>query len=88
MSDIGPDSVGLFLAEAVQIMGALETACIHELPNSAPLPRGMLTCGEVCRMVPAVIALALKLHPELIEEGVLEAIIHNAEIAGAGGAVN
>jgi hypothetical protein len=39
-------------------------------------------------MVPAVIALALKLHPELIEEGVLEAIIRNAEIAGAGGAVN
>jgi hypothetical protein len=31
------DAVGLFLAEAVQLMNVLEAACVHEAPEYAPL---------------------------------------------------
>ena len=82
------DDVGLFLAEAVQLMGTLEAADVHQRPAWQSLPSGLFTCGEACRMVPAVIAMALQMYPDLIEEGVLEQIIRNAEIAGAGGAAN
>jgi hypothetical protein len=82
------DDVGLFLAEAVQLMGTLEAANVHERGNLDALPSGLITCGEACRMIPAVIALSMQLYPSLTEEGVLEAIIRKAEIAGAGGAMN
>lgn len=81
------DEVGLFLAEAVQVMGGLEAAAVQERPDGEPLPRGMLNCGEACRLVPAVILLALQLYPQLAEEGVLEAILRNAMTTGTTGAV-
>ena len=82
------DDAGLFLAEAVQLMGTLEAADIHQRRESDPLPSGMFTCGEACRMIPAVIAMTLQMYPDLTEEGVLESIIRNATLAGAGGAIN
>ena len=85
---LGIDEVGLFLAEATQIYGTLEAANVHHRGELAPLPSGLITCGEMCRMIPAVIRLSLQLYPELTEEGVMEAIIRKAEIAGAGGAMN
>lgn len=92
LADVTPppltaDDVGLFLAEAVQIMGTLEAASIQEQPDGEPLPRGLLNCGEACRMVPAVILLALQLYPQLAEDGVLEALIRNAMTTGSTGAV-
>ena len=84
---LGADEVGLFLAEAVQVMGGLEAAAVQERADGEPLPRGMLNCGEACRMVPAVILLALQLYPQLAEDGVLEALIRNAMTTGSTGAV-
>lgn len=81
------DAVGLYLAEAVQLMGVLEAACIHERPEYEPLPRGLFACGEACRLVPAVIAMALQLHPQLADPVVLETIIRNARTTGTTGAV-
>lgn len=81
------DDVGLLLAEAVQIMGTLEAASIQERPDGEPLPRGLLTCGEACRLVPAVVLLSLQIYPRLIEEGVLETILRNAMTTGPTGAV-
>lgn len=60
-ADLTVDEAGLLLAQAVQIMGTLEAVGAHVRPDSEPLPRGMLTCGEACRLVPAVIALTLPL---------------------------
>ena len=81
------DAVGLFLAEALQLMNVLESACIDQQPQYAPLPRGILTCGEACRLVPAVIALALQLYPQLADPEVLERIVLNAKTTGTTGAV-
>jgi len=81
------DSAGLLLAEALQLMSVLEAACINEAPQYAPLPRGILTCGEACRLVPAVIALALRLHPQLADAEVLQQILLNAKTTGTTGAV-
>lgn len=81
------DAVGLFFAEAAQLMNVLEAACVHEAPEYAPLPRGILTCGEACRMVPAVMAMALQLYPQLADPAVLERIILNAKTTGTTGAV-
>ena len=88
VSDFTIDDVGLFLAEAVQIMNTAETRNVHQLPSYRNLPSEVITCGEFCRMIPAVIALSLQMYPDLMEEGVLEGIIRNATIAGAGGAMN
>ena len=82
------DDVGLLLAEAVQIFGTLEAANVHLRAERDSVPSGLITSGELCRMIPAVIALSLQLYPSLTEEGVLEAIIRKAVIAGAGGAMN
>lgn len=86
-ADLTVDEAGLLLAQAVQIMGTLEAVGAHERPDSEPLPRGMLTCGEACLLVPAVIALTLQLFPQLAEDGVLEAILRNATTTGLTGAV-
>ena len=86
--ELSVESVGLYLTEAVLLMNTLEAACINERPEYEPLPRGMLTCGEVCRIVPAVIAMSLHLYPQLAEDGVLEAILRNAMTTGTTGAVN
>ena len=88
MSDLTRDDIGLIVAEAVQLMGTLEAADVHQRNESDALPSGTITCGEACRMIPAIIRMALQMHPELVDEGVLEGIIRNAIIAGAGGAVN
>lgn len=85
--EVSIEAVGLYLAEAVQIMGTLETACVHERPDYEPLPRGLLTCGEVCRLVPAVVLLALRLYPRLSDEGVLETIVRDALTTGVAGGV-
>lgn len=81
------DSVGIYLAEAVRLMSVLEAACIQERPEYEPLPRGILSCGEVCRLIPAIIAMALQLHPQLAEPGVLQTILRNAMTTGTTGAV-
>lgn len=76
------------LVLAVNIMNALEAACIDQRPGLEPLPRGMLTCGEACQLIPAVVALIAERHPELLEEGVLEDALRAAATNAAGGAVN
>lgn len=82
------DDVGLFLAEAVQLMGTIEAANVHQRLERDSVPSGLITCGELCRMIPAVVALSLQLYPSLTEEGVMEGIIRKAVIAGAGGSMN
>lgn len=85
--EVSVEAVGLYLAEAVQLMGTLEAACVHEHAEAEPLPRGLLTCGEACRIVPALIAISLHLYPQLAEPGVLESILRNAMTTGTTGAV-
>lgn len=70
--DLSIDEAGAILAEAVRAMGTLEAACIHEQEDAAPLPRGLLTCGEACRMAGALVALIPERYPQLLEPGVLE----------------
>lgn len=85
---ITADEAGVLLAEAVQLMGTLEAACIQERPPGEPLPRGLLTCGEAARIVPAVVLLVLELFPVLLEAGVLEQALRSAALNSSGGVYN
>jgi hypothetical protein len=81
------DEAGLMLAEALQIAGTLEAAAVEYRRDGDPLPSGMLTCGEACRMASAVVGLALNLFPQLSNEEILGSVVCNAITAGATGAV-
>lgn len=85
--ELSIDEVGLYLAEAVQLMGTLEAIGAHQRAPSAALPSGAINCGEACRLVPAVIALSLHIYPQLADAGVLESIIRYSLTRSATGAV-
>lgn len=82
------DDVGLLVADAVRLLGTLEAACVHLADPADPLPRGLLTAGEACRMVPAVLLLGIMLHPCLNEPGTLEEILRTADTRAAKGRPN
>lgn len=84
---ITADDAGLLLYEAIQLFGVLEAAAVEQRREGEPLPRGMFTCGEACRMISAVVGLTLHLFPQLADEGVLETIVRNALTSGTTGAV-
>jgi hypothetical protein len=76
--DLSVDEYAALLGGAVFLMDVLEEHEIHNAAPDAPLPAGLLTCGEACQLVPAVIALVLKVHPELMEDGALEQAARSA----------
>lgn len=82
------DEAGLLLAEAVQVMGTLEAYGAQERLSSEPLPRGLLTCGEAVRLIPAVIAIVAELYPTLLDPGVLEQVLRVAALADTHGEPN
>jgi hypothetical protein len=82
------EDAGLMLAEAIQLAGTLEAAAVEYTKDSEPLARGLLTCGEACRMVSAVVGLVLTLYPQLAELDVLETTIRHAMTTGTTGGVH
>lgn len=79
---------GVLLAEAVQVMGTLEAYSAQERESSEPLPRGLLTCGEAVRLIPAVVMLVAEMYPQLLEPNVLEESLRIAALADARGDPN
>lgn len=58
----------LLLADVARISGTLEAANLLDGPDSAPLPRGMVTCGEIARLTGALTILLIERWPTLAEE--------------------
>jgi hypothetical protein len=86
--EVALEDVAVMVAEAVQLFGTLEAMNAHQEADHEPLPRGMLTCGQACRMVAAVIRLGLMQEPRLLEDDVLEQAIRAAAACSATGAPN
>lgn len=59
------DEAAALLHGALQVMGTLEAACIDAKPWSAPLPAGLLSCGEAITLIPAVVVLVSEMYPRL-----------------------
>lgn len=85
---LSADEAGVLVATAVQVLGTIEAACIHERPPLEDLPRGLLTCGQACLLASAALALALERFPELLEPGTLEEALRIAQLHDANGAIN
>ncbi len=78
----------VLLDESLRIIGTLEAACIDTRGDCAPLPRGMLSCGEAMRLIPALVILLMQAHPRLLEPGMLEIAMDIAAMEGASGEPN
>lgn len=86
--DISLEEAAVLYVHALRGMGMLEAACIEQAPEGDPLPRGMLTCGEACILIPAVARLVLLLWPDLSDADVLESAFRAARTSTATGVPN
>lgn len=85
---IGLAEAAHLLADAVRLHGTLEAAGIEYQPDHAPLPRGVLSCGEACIAVGAVIGLVLTLYPQLADPDVLVDTVAASAVRDPTGAMN
>lgn len=58
----------LLLTDVARIAGTMDARCLLDGPDSAPLPRGMMSCGEAARLTGALTILLLEKFPALAEE--------------------
>lgn len=82
------EDTAAYLADAIRLHATLEAISAEGENENEPLPRGILTCSEACRMVSAVVALALQAYPSLNDRDVLAASIQAFIAGGASGAIN
>ena len=85
---IGLAEAARLLADAVRLHGTLEAVGIEYQPEHAPLPRGVLSCGEACAVVSAVVGLVLTLYPQLADPDVLVDTVAASEVRDPTGAMN
>lgn len=76
------------LHEALRVGMTLAARGVEMMDNCEPLPRGLITAGESCRLVAAVITLALHAHPRLLDEDVFAHALEAFITGTATGAVN
>lgn len=51
------DDAGILLADALAALEALEDREIPDCRDGDPLPRGVITCGQACRLAASVVAM-------------------------------
>lgn len=79
------DEAGVLLVDVLAALERLEDADLSDKRDGAPLPRGVLTCGQACRFVPALLLMILERYPDLKDDGVLDNCLRNAMAASASG---
>ena len=70
------------------ILQRLEDREINYKPDSAPLPRGVLTCGEACQLFPLLFVLLAQKYPELADPDQLSELLAQARMESASGLPN
>lgn len=70
------------------ILQRLEDREIGDKSESAPLPRGVLTCGEAVMLLPLLFVLLAQKYPELQDPDQLSELLAHARIEGASGLPN
>jgi hypothetical protein len=74
------DLAAVLLAELARTMVRIEDADIKNKPDHAPLPRGLISCGEAARYVPVLMALLRQNHKDLWEPGALAIALQQANL--------
>jgi hypothetical protein len=74
------DLAAVLLAELARTMVRIEDADIKSKPDHAPLPRGIMSCGEAVRYVPVLMALLRQSHKDLWEPGALATAVQQANL--------
>ncbi len=81
------EAVALLL-EAQDVNYRIAEKGVHNRKQEGTVPLGTLTCGELVRMNRGLRMLIWQLFPELESEEGVDAVIRNAVVASAGGAMN
>jgi hypothetical protein len=87
LPSVEQDDAAVMLAEAVRIMQKLDEGSISERPLSAPLPRGVISCGDACLLSSAVVLLSLRSYPDLADPEILADAIRSAVMKHMRGSV-
>ena len=86
MLDIG--EAAILFAHVGIILQRLEDRAIGLKPDSAPLPRGALTCGEAWFLLPVLFALIAEKFPQLSDPDQLSELLASARTESACGLPN
>lgn len=70
------------------VLSRMEDRGINEKPDTSPLPRGVLTCGEAWHFVSVLFALLAQMHPALQDPDQLSELLAVAMMNDAGGRPN
>ncbi len=70
------------------ILQRLEDREINFKADAAPLPRGILTCGEACQLLPLLFVLLAQKYPELADPDQLSELLAQARMESASGLPN
>lgn len=65
------------LWECVQVLGAIEAQSLDSRGEN-PLPPRLLTCGELCRLMPALFGLIHHVYPELWDDDIFASALRDA----------
>lgn len=82
------EEVAALLLEADDIAQRMNEKGVQSRKAVSVLPRGTLNCGELLRLNRGLRMMAWQMFPELADPEGMEAVIRNAVVAGAGGAMN
>lgn len=78
----------LLIRECLLVSGALESMLIGDRPENEPLPRGVLTCGEAWRLIPACACLLFDRFPQLVDPDTFNEALRTAKLHSACGSIN
>lgn len=70
------------------IIQRMEDRQIHCKADAAPLPRGVLTCGEAWQLIPLLFVLLHQRYPELADPDQLSELLAQARTESASGLPN
>lgn len=70
------------------IIRRLEDRGITDKPDNAPLPRGVLSCGEACQLLPLLFVLLAEKYPPLSDPDQLLELLAIARMDEASGLPN
>jgi hypothetical protein len=78
--DLPFDHAAILYATAVAVCGRMQEAepAVGERSFGAPLPRGVLMCGEAQALLPLVLILLVERHPQLLDQAALETALRTA----------
>ena len=86
--ELSESEAAVLFAQVGIIISRIEDREITHKPMNAPLPRGVLTCGEAWTLIPALFMLLAQKFPSLADPEHLSELLRSAYLDSAGGRLN